>query len=66
MTEDSLDLTLISAKLMKPVLAEVDSFAAKHGISRNKALNLLLSLGVSYWKELTEQYGKNVEIPYVR
>jgi hypothetical protein len=55
MTEDSLDLTLISAKIMKPVLAEVDDFARKHGLSRNKSLNLLLSLGLSYWKELMEK-----------
>jgi len=66
MTEVSLDSILISAKLRKDVLAEIDSFAGIHGIPRNRAMNILLALGVSYWKELVERYGKDVEIPYVR
>jgi hypothetical protein len=55
MTEDSLDSTLISAKIMRPVLSALDEFARKHGLSRNKSLNLLVSLGLSYWRELTEK-----------
>jgi len=55
LTEDSLDSTLISAKIMRPVLSALDEFARKHGLSRNKSLNLLVSLGLSYWRELTEK-----------
>ena len=55
MGEDSLDSALISAKIMRPVLSALDEFARKHGLSRNRSLNLLVSLGLSYWRELTEK-----------
>jgi len=55
LTEDSLDSALISAKIMRPVLSALDEFARKHGLSRNKSLNFLVSLGLSYWRELTEK-----------
>jgi len=65
MSESSLDHVLISAKIMKPVLAEVDDFAGKHGLSRNKMLNLLLAVGLSHIKELYEKLNE-VKDEYVR
>jgi len=55
---ESLDLVLISAKIMKPVLAEVDAIAGKYGLSRNRMLNLLLAIGLSYLKELHEKVSE--------
>jgi hypothetical protein len=65
MTEVSADCILISAKIMKPVLAEVDAFAGKHGLSRNKMLNLLLAVGLSHLKELYEKVSEGKDA-YVR
>jgi len=65
MSESSLDHVLISAKIVKPVLAEVDDFAGKHGLSRNKMLNLLLAVGLSHIKELYEKLNE-VKDEYVR
>jgi hypothetical protein len=62
---ESLDHVLISAKIMRPVLAAVDDFAGKHGLSRNKMLNLLLAVGLSHLRELSEKVSQEKDT-YVR
>jgi metal-responsive CopG/Arc/MetJ family transcriptional regulator len=56
LTERTLERSLISVNLMKPILSGVDEVSERYGLNRNRAIELLLAVGIVTFREWEKEF----------